>query len=854
LAPLNSRRPEDARTLLRKVHWFEQLAIDVRYAVRGMFRNRMFTAIAVLSLALGIGANTAIFTLVNSLVLRALPVVEPQRLAILTSGPLPARPWSYAIWEELRQRQHLFDGAIAWVPIRFNLAQSGEVQLVEGALVSGDYFRVLGVPALLGRTFTAADDVRGGGRDGPVAVISYAFWQRRYEGAANALGTIVTIEGTPFTIVGVMSPDFFGTEVGRWLDVALPIGTEPVMRGRATSLDQRASFWLNVMIRRKPDQSIESATDTLRAAQPQIRESAMPPEADAVQREGFIRAPFSLTEATTGLSPLRRQYERPLLTLFVVAAVVLLIACTNIANLLLARATTRRHELSVRVALGASRGQLLRLLFAESVILAVAGAAGGLLLGPWVSRVLAAQLVTTTTPVALDLSSDWRVFGFAGSITVATAVLFGTVPALRAARLVPIDALKQRDSGSALRASGNRHGGVSSVLVVAQVALSLVLAVAAGLFVRTFARLAATPLGFDADRVMVANINATRSITPIAARLDLYQRIADTVGAAPGIARASGSLLTPVTGQNWTAPLIVPGRPALSDEDRTTSINIVTPGWFATYGIRLVAGRDFEPRDREGAERVAIVNEEFAARFFPDGGAIGGQVAFPPIANVTSHDPRTIVGVVSDAVHNSLRELRRPGLYEPLAQNDWPFPFPGISLSVRSAEGSPTRLARTIGTAITNVDPNLAFSLRSVRDQVDSSLRQERLVAILSGFFSLSALLLAGIGLYGVTSQAVTSRRVEIGIRMALGARQGEVVRLVLRRVVTLVALGILMGSAFSLWASRFVASLVYGLHPRDPVALAGAATTLAVVAALAGWLPARRASRIDPAVILREN
>jgi putative ABC transport system permease protein len=827
---------------------------DLRLAFRALRAAPIVSAVAMISLALGIGANTAIFSLVNSVMLGALPVPGPERLAILTSGPVASRAWSYAIWEELRQRSQLFDGAVAWTMVRFNLAQSGEVQLAEGLLVSGDYFNVLGVPPLLGRTFTASDDLRGGGSDGAVAVISYAFWQRHYGGASEAIGARLTVEGVPFTVVGVTPPEFFGTEVGRWFDIAVPIGTEPIMRGRASSLDQRASSWLNVMIRVKPGQSLASATAALRAVQPQVRDAAMPPEADSVQQAGFLKAPFSLTPAANGLSRLRGQYAGPLLTLFVIAALVLLIACANIANLLLARATTRQHELSVRVALGASRGQLVRLLFAESAVLAAAGAAAGLLLAPWVSHLLVSQLVTTTTPVTLDLSLDWRVLAFTGSISVATAVLFGTAPAFRAARVAPIDALKQREAATALRASGDRHGGVSSALIVTQVALSLVLAVAAGLFVRTFARLATTPLGFDADRVIVANINATRSSTPMAARFDLYQRIANAVDTVPGVAAASGSLITPVTGQNWTAPLIVPGAPELSDQDRATSINVVTPGWFATYGIPMVTGRDFDERDRGGAERVAIVNEEFAARFFPEGRAIGGRVAFPAISNVTSHEPRTIVGIVSDAVYSSLREPQRPALYEPLAQNDWPFPFAGISLSVRSTEGTPTRLARSIGTAITNVDPNLAFSLRSVRDQVSASLVQERLVAILSGFFSLLAVLLAGIGLYGVTSNAVTRRRVEIGIRMALGANQADVVRLVLKRVVTLVTIGILVGAGVSLWASKFVSSLIYGLQPRDPVALIGAAMTLAAVGALAGWLPAYRASRIDPAGGLREN
>jgi len=822
---------------------------DVRLACRSLLATPIVSIAAALSLALGMGANTAIFSLVSSVMLRTLPVADPQRLAIVTSGASANREWSYAIWDALRRRAQEFDGAIAWAMRRFNLAQRGEVLVAEGVLVSGDFFTVLGVPPLLGRTFTPADDTRGGGPDGAVAVISYAFWQRHFGGAANAIGAPLTVEGKPFTVVGVTPPDFFGTEVGRWFDVAVPIGTEPIMRGRVTALDQPANFWLNVMVRLKPGRSLNEATAALRGAQPQIRAAAMPPGATANQQAGFMRDPFALTEAAAGLSGLRRQYERPLLTLLVVAALVLLVACANIANLLLARASARRHELSVRLALGAPHWRLARQLFVESLVLAGAGAAAGLLFAHWGSRMLVAQLSTAASaggPVALDLSIDGHVLAFTAAMTMATALLFGTAPAFRAARVAPIDALKEYRGA----ASG---AGIASGLVVVQVALSLVLVVAAGLFVRTFIRLAATPLGFDEDRVLVANINSTRSTAPQETRLALYQRIADAVAAVPGIARASGSLVTPVSGSNWAFPLDVAGAPPLSDGDRNTQVNFVSPGWFATYGMTIVAGRDFDVRDGAGAPPVAIVNETFAARFFPGRSAIGGVVAFPAAANASAHAPRTIVGVTSDAVYRSLRDPQRPAMYEPLAQNDWPFPLAGIALSVRSTSGSPMRLTRSVAAAITAVDPNLAFSFRPLADQINASLSQERLLAILSGFFGGLAMLLAGLGLYGITAHAVSQRRIEIGIRMALGAAPAGIVRLVLSRVSLLVTAGVIVGAGVSLGLARFVASLLYGLDPRDPVTLAGAVATLVIVGTLAGWLPARRASLIDPAQVLRD-
>src|SRR5882762_8533252 len=845
---------------------------DLRVAVRSLRITPIVTAVAGLSLALGIGANTAIFSLVNSLVLRALPVVEPQRLAIVTSGTsVTPDLWTYAAWEELQQRPQLFAGSIAWTRRLFNLVPTGEVRLVEGLFVSGDFFRMLGVPALLGRTFTAADDVRGGGPDGAVAVISYPFWkgcssaatssacsafprswdvrsqlptmyaavdqtgpwplsvtrsgravrQRRllpharrsrapgtyvhscrrctrrwtrrgrgryqlpvlekqfvsgdffrmlgvpallgrtftaaddvrgggpdgavavisypfwksqFGGATSAIGAQLTVDLKPFTIVGVTPPNFVGVEVGRWFDIAVPVGAQSIIGGRDTILDQRSAPWLNVMIRLKPQQSIEAATNALRAVQPDIRAAAMPHDVSAPRQALFMSVPVSLTQSVNGLSSIRRRYERPLLTVLVVATLVLLIACVNVANLLLARATKRRHELSIRVALGASHWHLVRLLLAESVGLATTGAAAGILVALWGRRFLVAKLVTADTFASVNPSLDWRVLAFATATTIATVVVFGTAPAFRAARIAPLDALKERMVDSRRRRSADEHGGIASLLIVAQVALSTILVVAAGLFARTFIRLAATPLGFDADRVLVMTVNATASTTAADRRLDLFQQIANAIATLPGIERASASLITPIGGDNWTAALGVAGAPEPSDSDRT-QINIVTPGWFATYGMRLVAGRDIDERDRAGAQRVAVVNEAFAAKSFPKGQAIGGLVVFPAVANVTSHAPRTIVGVVSNAVYNSLREPDRPTMYEPLAQNDWPYRLAALRFSIRATEGSPMRLTKGIGKLVTNADPNLVFNFRSVTDQVQASLTQERMLALLSVFF-----------------------------------------------------------------------------------------------------------------------
>jgi putative ABC transport system permease protein len=826
---------------------------DVRLAMRSLRATPVVSLVAVLSLALGIGANTAIFSLVNSLVLRTLPVADPSRLVVVNDASVTSpgiQSWTFAIWDNIRQRAQPFDGAFAFGAPRFNLAQDGEQQLVDGLYVSGQYFSTLGVPALVGRTLTEQDDVRGGGKDGPVAVISYAFWQRRFGGAANAVGQAIAVERVPFTIVGIMPPEFFGSEIGRAFDVAIPLGTEPLIRGKESNLDRRSSWWLTVMLRLKPGQSIETATAALRGVQAHIREGAMPQDWLPRLQAGFLKEPFSLVPGASGTSVLRNRYQRPLLTILVVVALVLLVACANIANLLLARATARRHELSVRLALGAPRWRLARQLLVESLVLSMAGALLGLVFAAWGSRALVAQLSTQVNRVVLDLPLDWRVIGFTMAVSVATALLFGTAPAFRAARVDPIDAIKEHGRS----AGGDGRVSVSSGLVIAQVALSLVLVVAAGLFVRSFAGLTQVRLGFDREQILVVNVNALRSRVDPAERTALFQRLTDAVAGVPGVVRAAGSVVTPVSNSTWGFNVNVPGAPELPERDRNVLMNMVTPGWFATYGTRLLAGRDIDGRDTATAPHVAVVNEAFVRRFFPGRNAVGGTIEYP--SGTSQHTPPSlIVGVVEDAVYRNLREPIRPTLYQPLAQYDATrFPLPSASISVRAAAGSPSQLSRSVSSALTSVDRDLAFTFRPLADQINASLIQERMVAMLSGFFGGLALLLAVLGLYGVTSYAVSRRRAEIGIRIALGAAPSGVVRLVLTRVTALVAIGVAVGAGVSVWASKFVATLLFGLEPRDPATLVSAAVVLAAIGAIAGWLPAYRASRIDPAEVLRSE
>jgi predicted permease len=823
---------------------------DVRLAVRQMRAAPIVSLIAVLSLALGIGANTAIFSLVDSLMLRALPVADPARLALVYAGSATTS-WTNPIWEQVRSRSDRFAGATAWSTARFDLANGGEAQPVEGIWASGSFFDVLGVRPWIGRTLTPADDRRGGGPAGPVAVIGYDFWTRRFGGSADAIGRTLTIERVPFTIVGVTPPGFFGPDVGRTFDVVIPIGTEPLIAGLSSDLDQRASWWLNMMVRLKPDQSLAAAEAALRSAQPQIREATLPPTYRPEDLPRYLTTPFTLVPAATGRSPLRMRYQRPLLTILVVVALVLLVACANIANLQLARATARRHEVSLRMALGASRWRLARQFLIESLVVSCLGASAGFLFARWGGALIVSQLSTATAPVFLDLAVDWRVLGFTTAAAALTAVLFGTAPALRASRVEPIDALKDQARGSS-----GRRGGLLSGLVVAQVALSLVLVVAAGLFLRTFSSLATRPLGFDRERVLLVALNAPRSHFKGPELPALQHRALDAVRAVPGVSHAALSSKTPVGNSGWNNRVDVPGGLPLDGRPPLTNLNALSSDWFATYGTPLIAGRDFSVRDRDNGADVAIVNETFVRVYIGTTNPIGRILRLGSMGDAPPQ-PFVIVGVAADALYRSLRESIPPTVYvvhraQP-GGADRTSVLSTMYIGVRSAGGEPGALAKSVAAAIAAVDPNLVLTFRTLADQVDASITQERLVAMLAGFFGALALLLAGLGLYGVTSYAVTRRRTEIGIRLALGAAPSRVVGLVLWRVSALVGAGIIAGVVMSLWAAKFVAALLYNLEPRDPATLAGAAVVLAIIGAAAGWLPAHRAARIDPMEVLRD-
>jgi predicted permease len=821
---------------------------DLRDALRALRASPLVTAVAILSLALGIGANTAMFSIVDALVLRALPVRHAERLTLLTGDDSPPSTWwTNPIWEAVRDRAALHDGALAFGWGSLNLAARGEVDEVEALRASGGMFDVLGVRAQLGRTFTEADDRRDGGPDGPVAVLSHRFWQRRYGGARDVVGRTLTLNRVPFTIVGVTPPEFFGPEVGRTFDVAVPLGTVALLNGSARSLESRSSWFLQVMLRLAPGQSAAEATARLRAVQRQIADETRPTDQRPEDAARHLARPFTLAPAAVGSSELRRSYARPVLALVAIVGLTLLVACGNIANLLLARATARQHELSVRSALGASGRRIARQLLTESLVLATAGAALGAALALVGSRLIVSQLTTPGDRVYLDVGLDWRVLGFTAAVAVGTALLFGTVPALRAARAAPVDAMREQGRSTA----SGRRVGLAGALVVAQVALSLVLLVGAGLFVRTFTALAAAELGFEADRTLLVHVGTRRAgVDSAPARAALFERILEAARAVPGVSHAALSDLTPGGGGMSNRRMEFPGRPALAERERLVHLNLVSPGWFAALGTPLVGGRDFDARDRVGSPRAVIVNRAFVSKYFGGENPIGRQIHETPSPGADA-PPLEIVGVVADAVYGTPRDGMPPTMYWSLAQQptpDW------VSVVVRAAAGSPAALARSVGAAVMETNRDLTLVVEPLADKVNGSLARERLLATLSGFFGALALLLAALGLYGVTAYAVSRRHVELGIRMALGTTPAGVVRLVLGRVALLVGGGVVIGAAVGAWAATLVESLLFGLAPRDPATLLGAIALLVTVGAVAGWLPSARVARIDPARVLRDG
>ena len=826
---------------------------DLRYGMRALRLNPGFAAVALLSLALGIGANTAIFQLLDAVRLRMLPVSHPQELAEIKLTVQHGRMGSFfnwhpiftnAIWEQIRDRHEPFSGVFATAPDTFNLAPRGEVHLVPGIWVSGDFFTTLGVQAILGRTFTAAYDQRGCG-SGPGVVVSYAFWQRELGGEASAIGRKLTIDYHPVEVLGVTPASFFGLDVGHSFDLALPICSQPVMGGEDNYLDTRYDWWLTVMGRLKPGWTSEKATAYLGSISPGIFEATVPPGYDPEHIKKYLAFKLAAYPAGSGISDYRQGFSDPLWLLLAITGLVLLIACANLANLMLARASTREREIAVRLALGASRGRLIRQLLAESLLLALAGAAAGLLLARTVAGFLVSFLSTQGNQVFLNLSPDWLVFAFAAGVATVATVLFGLVPALRATRIPPVEAMK---AGSRGVTANRERFGLRRALVVSQVALSLVLLVGALLFSRSLRNLLTIDLGFRRTGILITDVDLTQLNLP-AARLAAYGRdLLERIRSTPGVDSAAAAAIIPTEGSSINRTVWMDG--ADSSQTKSPWFNFVSPGFFKTMGTPLLAGRDFNDHDMSTSPKVAIVNEAFARQFINGANPVGRSLW----QKAGLKEPQVeyeIVGLVENTKYQDLREEFAPQVYVPSSQSGSTDPYDQIVIrSQVPLAGLTARLKQTIG----QVSPDIAIQFRSLQTVIHDELLGERLMATLSGFFGVLAGMLAVVGLYGVMSYIVVRRTNEIGIRMTLGAGRSEIVAIIVREAGMLLALGLAVGVALSLAGGRAAGSMLFGLKPYDPVTLALSAALLAVVAVAACYVPAHRAARLDPMVALREE
>jgi len=822
--------------------FLETLAQDVRYAMRTLRANPGFAATAVLSLALGIGANTAIFSILDAVMLRSLPVEDPRRLVQIDS-PQGGTEFTNPIWEEVRDRQQAFSGALAFSTDRFDLASGGESHFANGVWASGDFFRVLGVAALRGRVFTPDDDLHGGGHSGPVAVISHGFWKRHFGADPDVIGKTIRLNRHPFTIIGVTPPWFTGLDLDTPYDVAIPIGCEPILHTDASALGARSWWWLSILGRLRPGETLPQAEARMKALAPAVNNATLPPNWDAKGKREYMQRSFSLRPASTGFSDTGKQYRTALFTLMAVVGLVLLIACANIGNLLLARAAARQREISIRMAIGAARRRVMRQLMSESLLLSTLGAAGGLLFAVWGSRLLVRFLSKTGGELQLDTSPDLRVLAFTMGVAVLTGLLFGLAPAVRGTSVSPHNVLKEHGRGLA-----GRRFTLGRALVIGQVALSLMLLVGAGLFLGTLRNLLNTDLGYNRHNVLLVHAGMMQSNVPRAQRPRVYDDIVERLRAIPGVESAASSNLTPISGSAWNELVSPEGYTPKSESDALVYFNRISPGYFATMGQPLVLGRDFSEHDNAGAPRVMVIDESAARRFFGRVNPLGKRI--------TGDEPGTqsvyqVIGVVKDIKYKRVDEEHLLAAYVPSAQDT--DPWSEVSFEIRSAVPVETFIP-AVRAAIGQADSGISLEFRNFETQVNDSLLQPRMVALLSSFFGGLALLLAMIGLYGVTAYSVARRQSEIGIRMALGAQAGSVVWLVLREVAVILVIGTALGLAASLATGRLVASLLYGIKPDAAAPFAIAALVLAIATGIAAYLPAHRASRLDPMSALREE
>jgi predicted permease len=811
---------------------------DLRYALRMLRRSPAFTAVAVVSLALGIGANTAIFSLIDALMLKSLPVQQPEQLVELLTvrGTSRFNAFSYPAYQAIRDRNRSFSNVFASRTDKFYVvAQGGDPERAETSFVTGTFFAGLGVKPFIGRLITPEDDRAGAPA---VTLIGYAYWKRRFGLDPGVLGKRIVIEDIPHTIIGVTPPEFFGAQVGRSDDIFIPLSTEALIHHPSWT-SSSGYKWLGLMARLKPGASIAEA----RAEVATIFKGTVEDELKIMKDAGdmaFVRTwTAEVLPAGAGYSQLRRRFSRPLLILMVIVGLVLLIACANVANLLLARATARQKEISVRVAIGAGRLRLIRQMLTESFLLAFLGGALGIALAWWGSNYLVTFMGTGRIPIKLEVHPDARMLLFTLAASFLTAILFGLAPAIRGANADIFPALK--DAGRAI--TGFRHR-LGKALVVSQVVVSVLLLVGAGLFARTLMNLESINLGFERGGVLLVSLDPSHSGYKDAQLASVYQELLGRFNGIPGVRSASVSRFSPITGGGVNLTLSIEGQVSRSDQKRSIYINWVSPRYFETLGTPLLLGRDINPNDDPSSNKVAIVNESMARLFFDHANPLGKRIVMG--AGQTTQ----IVGVVKDAKYLEIREDPTPTVYLGLFQEK-KNPYSEFELRTSASQtGIIAAVRRKVRDATNGL---IAISkTQTLAEQVDASIVQERLIATLSAFFGALGLLLASIGLYGLLAYAVTRRTNEIGIRVALGAGRRDVVRMVLGEAMLLVGIGLVIGIPAALGGARLVSTQLYGVSAHDPITIIGSAVVLIGVALLAAWLPARRAARVDPMVALR--
>ncbi|HYU31613.1 MAG TPA: ABC transporter permease [Thermoanaerobaculia bacterium] len=841
----------------RGLRWIEELSQDLGYAVRTFRRSPAFTLVAVLSLALGIGANTAIFSLINALLLRELPVRDPSRLVAvgnptrvgsLSTGSVRNDIMSFPMYREIRDQNRVFTDVLAsgrTGKLSVGIAPAaagaeGEGETARGRLVSGNYFSVLGVNAIRGRTFTAEDDRLGGA---PVVVISHAWWKRRFDLDPGVVGRTITLNGHPFTIIGVTPPGFFGDIVGTASEIWIPLSMQPQVNPGRNFLDRWGTSWLLLMGRLRPGVPIERARAEVNVLFARVLKDRagsgisqdMLPDPDRMRVE--------VTPGGAGFSSLRQQLSQPLYTLMAMVALVLLVACANVANLLLERAMARQKEIAVRLALGAGKARLIRQLLTESVLLSLLGGALGLLLAFWAGTALLRLVGGAGSVAAVDLRPDLPILFFTAAVSILTGVLFGLAPALRATRVELAPTLKESARSVAGQAGGRWPLG--KLLVIAQFSVSLLLVMGAGLFVRTLRNLERLDLGCARDNLLLVNVDPVAAGYQGARFTTFPRELTERLQALPGVTSVTYSENGIFSGTESATTIRAEGFKAPADGDSSFNYDRVGPGYFQTIGATILRGRDFAREDGPSAPRVAVVNEAMAAQLFAGRDPLGKHVVVegPPDLEYE------IVGVSRNVRDHDLRGPVPPRFYIPLLQSD--DIDIGFNVEIRTAD--PAALVGPVRQAIHDLDPNLPMTnLDPLSSMIDDSIANERIIARLSTVFGSVALLLAAIGLYGVISYTISRRINEIGIRMALGARRSRVLWMVLRETLLLALAGIVLGVPVALGSARAVSSRLFGLSAADPATLSAAVAVLLVVALFAGLVPGSRATRIQPVQALR--